>query len=275
MAFIQGKEKRRNLSPFTLDPRTKLLMLLASSFLSVVITDALFLFFLFEIIIIMTLFSKTDFAKIWRYVKPTVLMVIPIFIIQLFFFYDKTNPVLVIPENWGKIGNVVLISVGSIEYAFSISFRILILALASCLFSLTTDSSDFLYALRRIGIPYEVAFTTGLVIYFFPMVVTETTIVRTSLETRGVSLRKGNFKVRLSTFRILVMSILMNFIEKSKYQAIAMDSRCFNMTRNRSSLKIMRFRFSDLLFMILTVAFTAVMIYLFKDQMNFLENIWK
>ena len=274
MAFIQTKEKRRNLLSFTLDPRTKLLMLLVTSFLSVAITDAWFLFFLLELIVIFVLFSNIDLAKTWRYIKPTVLMVIPIFIIQLFFYYDKTNPILVTPESWGKIGNVVLISMGSVEFAFSISFRILILALASCLFSLSTDSSDFLHALRRIGIPYEIAFTTGLVIYFFPMVVTETAIVRTSLETRGVSLRKGNFKARLSTFRILIISILMNFIEKSKYQAIAMDSRCFNMSKNRSSLKIMRFRFSDLLFMILTVVFATGMIYLFKDQMNFLENIW-
>jgi len=274
MAFIQAKEKRRNVPSFTLDPRTKLLMLLVSSFLSVVISDAFFLFFLFEIIIFFVLASNIDLIKIWRYVKPTVLMVIPIFIIQLFFYYDKTNPVLVTPENWGKIGNIILISMGSIEFAFSITFRILILALASCLFSLTTDSSDFLYALRRIGIPYEIAFTTGLVIYFFPMVIQETTLVRTSLETRGVSLRKGNFKTRLATFRILIMSILMNFIEKSKYQAIAMDSRSFNMTKNRTSLKIMRFRLSDLVFMILTVIFTTSMIYLFRDHMNFLENIW-
>jgi len=274
MAFVLAKERRKNLPSFTLDPRTKLLMLSVSSFLSVAITDAFFLFFLFEIIIFFVLFSNIDLIKTWRYVKPTVLMIIPIFIIQLFFYYDKTNPLLVLPENWGKIGNLVLISKASVEFAFSISFRILILALSSCLFSLTTDSSDFLYALRRIGIPYEIAFTTGLVIYFFPMVVSETTIVRMSLETRGVSLRKGNFKARLSTFRILVMSILMNFIEKSKYQAIAMDSRCFNMSKNRTSIKIMRFKFSDLIVMILTVVFTTGMIYLFKDQMNFLENIW-
>ena len=274
MAFIQAKEKRRNVPSFTLDPRTKLLMLLVSSFLSVVISDAFFLFFLFEITIFFVLASNIDLIKTWRYVKPTVIMVIPIFIIQLFFYYDKTNPVLVTPENWGKIGNIILISMGSIEFAFSITFRILILALASCLFSLTTDSGDFLYALRRIGIPYEIAFTTGLVIYFFPMVVQETTLVRTSLETRGVSLRKGNFKTRLATFRILIMSILMNFIEKSKYQAIAMDSRSFNMTKHRTSLKIMRFRLSDLVFMILTVVFTTSMIYLFKDHMNFLENLW-
>jgi len=274
MAFSQSVREEKGYISLNLDPRTKLLLLMIVSMLSVMINDFFFLLMLFDLVLLIAILSKANLLKIWKYVKPTIWMIIPVFLIQTFFSYVKDGPLVILPETWGKIGGYVLISTGSLIFAGSICLRILILAVASSLFSLTTDSNDFLLALRKIGFPYEIAIVTGLIIYFLPMVITETTAVRNALETRGVSIRKGSFIKRLKTFQILITSILMNFIEKSKFQAMAMDARGFNSKIEKTVLRNLKLKIVDYLIMIAIVGIFAGFIYYFWDEINFLGNIF-
>ena len=274
MAFSQSVSEEKGYISLNLDPRTKLLLLMIVSMLSVMINDFFFLLMLFDGVLLITILSKADMLKIWKYVKPTIWMIIPVFVIQTFFSYVKDGPLVTLPENWGEIGGYVLISKGSLIFAGSICLRILILAVASSLFSLTTDSNDFLLALRKIGFPYEIAIVTGLIIYFLPMVISETTAVRNALETRGVSIRKGSFIKRLKTFQILITAILMNFIEKSKFQAMAMDSRGFNSKIEKTTLRNLELRVVDYIIMIGIIGIFAGFTYYFWDEINFLGNIF-
>ncbi len=274
MAFSRSVNEEKAYISFNLDPRTKLLILMVVSLLSVVISDFFFLLMLFDLVLLFAILSKANIIKIWKYVKPTIWLIIPVFLIQTIFSYEKYGPLVILPETWNLIGGFVLISVGSLFYAGSICLRILILAVSSSLFSLTTDSNDFLHALRKIGFPYEIAVVTGLIIYFLPMVISETTSVRNALETRGVSIRKGRFLSRLMTFRILITAILMNFIEKSKFQAMAMDSRGFNSKIRRTTICDLKLKVNDYVIMIVVVAIFAGIFYYFWEEINFLENIF-
>ncbi|MHA1557659.1 MAG: energy-coupling factor transporter transmembrane component T family protein [Candidatus Heimdallarchaeota archaeon] len=274
MAFSRSANEEKAYVSFNLDPRTKLLVLMIVSLLSVAISDFFFLLMLFDFVILFTILSKADIMKIWKYVKHTIWLVIPVFLIQTIFSYVKDGPLVILPDSWGNIGGFVLISTGSLFYAGSICLRILILAVSSSLFSLTTDSNDFLLALRKIGFPYEIAIVTGLIIYFLPMVITETTSVSNALETRGVSIRKGRFLSRLKTFKILITAILMNFIEKSKYQAMAMDSRGFNSKIKKTTLCDLKLKLNDYVVMIVIVAIFAGILYYFWEEINFLGNIF-
>ncbi len=274
MAFSRSANEEKAYVSFNLDPRTKLLVLMIVSLLSVAISDFFFLLMLFDFVILFTILSKADIMKIWKYVKHTIWLVIPVFLIQTIFSYVKDGPLVILPDTWGNIGGFVLISTGSLFYAGSICLRILILAVSSSLFSLTTDSNDFLLALRKIGFPYEIAIVTGLIIYFLPMVITETTSVSNALETRGVSIRKGRFLSRLKTFKILITAILMNFSEKSKYQAMAMDSRGFNSKIKKTTLCDLKLKLNDYVVMIVIVAIFAGILYYFWEEINFLGNIF-
>jgi energy-coupling factor transporter transmembrane protein EcfT len=237
------------------------------------INDTALLLIIFNLTLIVISFVKIEQATIWRFVKPTLWVIIPIFLIQLFLHYDKSTKLVIIPSTSPILAGYVLISLESILFAVNISLRIIILALASCLFSLTTDSTDYIYSMKKLGLPYELAFMTGLVIYFLPMVVTETIAVRNALETRGASLTEGRLKNRLQTFKILVASILMNFLEKSKYQAIALDSRGFNTSKERTSLKEIRFKLKDIIMSLFLLALTAGIIYYFRDKITLFSGL--
>lgn len=267
MAFIQQSESKNKIAfGITLDPRTKLLFLLIVSVLSVAINDLLFQLFLFDIVLIVTIFSKADLLKVWQYMKPTIWLALPIFIIQVFFSYVKDDPLVILPKTWPIFSGYVLISVGSILFAGSICLRILTLAMSSILFSLITNTDDFLNSLRKIGIPYNVAFAAGLIIYFLPMVINETTAVRNALETRGVSITKGGIIKRIKTFRILISALLLNFLEKSKYQAIAMDSRGFGSSKKKTKFKDIRFKIQDYIVSFILLMIVSGLIYYYWDR---------
>jgi energy-coupling factor transporter transmembrane protein EcfT len=140
------------------------------------------------------------------------------------------------------------------------------LAVGSCLFSLTTNSNDYLQSLTKLRIPFSLAFTTGLVIYFLPMVITESNETRVALETRGISINRGSFITRIKNLFLLLTSILYNFLEKSKYQAIALDSRGFNPHKNRSYYRKVEFELIDISVIIFTLEFFGLMCYLFRTE---------
>ena len=276
MAFIQKTEKTDTSTPINnLDPRTKLFMLLSISILAVTINDLFFLLMICDIIILITILSDVDLVKMWKNIKPTTWLLIPTFIIQVFFSHVKDGvPLVILPENWDVLfDESILVSTGSIFYACSITLRILILALSSVLFSLTTDSNEFIQALRKIKVPYELAVMTGLIVYFLPIVVSETNAVRHALETRGVSIQKGRIIKRIKAFRILVSSLLLNFIEKSKYQAIAMDTRGFSSSNKKTTLREIKMRGRDYVVSLVLFIAIAGILYYFWNDINLLGAI--
>lgn len=256
-------------------------MLFAVSVFSFMIENVYLLLFLLNIMLILAIISRVDIKKMIRYVKPTFWLIPTIFIIQLLAWDSLTGNFIVLPVDFGFLSHMTInnrsisISVDALIFASNSCLRILNLAVGSSLFSLTTNSNDYLQSLTKIGFPFEIAFTTGLVIYFLPLVISETTEMRLSLETRGVSINRGNIISRLRNFKILATSILMNFIEKSKYQAIALESRGFNSGRKRTYYRKLKFGLFDIFITILILGLIAGICYVFRlELVIFFSGLW-
>ncbi|MEA2069727.1 MAG: energy-coupling factor transporter transmembrane component T [Asgard group archaeon] len=262
MSLIQETSNRKAIFSIALDPRTKILLLLSVSLSAVTINNLFFLLVLFEVIIYVSCIANINFKTLWQYLKPTIWVIIPLFLIQAFFAQDKTTALITIP--WFNNNSFVLVSLESLKFATNITLRILILAYSSIFFSLVTNSQDFLQSLRKIGIPFEISFTAGLVIYFLPIIVSETAKVRDALETRGLSISTGKLRTRLKTFRILITALLLNFIEKARYQAIAMDSRGFKSSYKRTYFHKLNYRWIDWISLILILGLNGVIYWYFQ-----------
>jgi len=231
--------------------------------------------------LIFIIISRVDVKRMYRYIKPTLWLIPTIFVIQLIAWESISGKIVNIPADFAFVKNIVLhnriipISVDALILATNSCLRILNLAIGSSLFSLTTNSNDYLQSLTKIGFPFEIAFTTGLVIYFLPLVVTETAEMRLSLETRGVSINRGSFISRVRSFRILATAILMNFIEKSKYQAIALESRGFNPRKDRTYYRKIKLSVLDFLTIILVLCLIAGICYVFRMELKaFFSGLW-
>ena len=185
LAFIQSSTRVPTKKTLSLDPRTKLLMLFAVSIFSFMIDNMYLLLFLLNIMLIFVIVSRVDIKKMIRYVKPTFWLIPTIFIIQLLAWDSIAGNFIDIPASFGFLSHmavndrIITVSVDALTFATNSCLRILNLAVGSSLFSLTTNSNDYLQSLTKIGIPFEIAFTTGLVIYFLPLVISETTLIIT------------------------------------------------------------------------------------------------
>ncbi|NHJ85542.1 MAG: energy-coupling factor transporter transmembrane protein EcfT [Asgard group archaeon] len=272
MSFVQSAQKKERTNQITLDPRTKLLMLLFASFLAVLINDNILLAALNAVIIILTFISNVNIRLFWRAIKPVLFLVPAILIIQIIFPIDTSGYEFIISFKFNFFNQLqiskdsILISTGTILSALIICQRVLILTMGSVLFSLTTDSSNYLQSLQRIKIPYTLAFTTGLVIYFLPMITSEVNNLQIALETRGVSINRGSFRKRIQAFQILLTALLMNFLEKSKYQAIALDTRGFNTRKKRTYFNRLKLSVIDFIMIILSIALFGVIVYFFREM---------
>ena len=268
---LKFKYKKHSIN---LDPRTKLIMLLILSILTFMIDELYLLLFLFDILIVLSIISNIDFLKILKYLKPILWSLPVIFLIQLIFLQDTMGNEISIPVDFGvlniiKLNQLIIkVKIDSIELAINTCLRIMNLAFGSCLFSLSTNINDYLTSLIKIKIPFELAFMVGLVIYFLPMVIFETTEMQYALETRGVSVNRGSIRLRIKSFIILITAILMNFIEKSKYQAIAMDTRGFRVSKKRTHYRKIKLNFVDYFISLLTIAVFAIFCYIFRDQIK-------
>ncbi|NHJ47625.1 MAG: energy-coupling factor transporter transmembrane protein EcfT [Asgard group archaeon] len=273
MAFIQSSKNRLSNKTITLDPRTKLVMLLLMSLLIYMVSNFYLLFSILCSMIILALIAKIPWKKFYRYIRPTIWVLPSLFIIQLIFPINASGPSFDLLVNFGFMSNylndqTLTLNLGSVLFALNSCLRIFNLAVGSCLFSLTTNSNDYIQALTKIAIPYSIAFTTGLVIYFLPMVVTETNDTRMALETRGISISRGSFKTRVKNLYLLLTSILYNFLEKSKYQAIALDSRGFNPRKKRSYYRKIEFELIDVSVLIFTIELFCLMCFIFRTEIS-------
>ncbi|HUT79683.1 MAG TPA: energy-coupling factor transporter transmembrane component T [Candidatus Bathyarchaeia archaeon] len=281
MAFIQNTRSQRKIQAFSLDPRTKLVMLLFASLLSFMINDYLIQLFMLNIMLMFAVIANINYKFFFKYVKPTLWLIPVIFIIQLAFNNSTSGDTFNFYVEYGFLLNIdminiksIIINIESLLFAVNSCLRIVNLAIGSVLFSLTTNSNDYLQSLTKIGLPFELAFTTGLVIYFLPMVISETAETRTALETRGVSITQGSFISRVKAFRILATSILINFIEKSKYQAIALESRGFKAQEKRTYYRKIKLHFIDLLMIIFILGLVAGICYISRYELKLFFTSW-
>ncbi|MBN1328092.1 MAG: energy-coupling factor transporter transmembrane protein EcfT [Candidatus Heimdallarchaeota archaeon] len=280
MAFVQNTSQRK-IQTFNLDPRTKLVMLFFLSLLSFMISNYLIQLFMLNLMLIFAVISNINFKSFFKYIKPTLWLLPIIFIIQLAFNNSSSGNTFSFYVEFGFLSNIVqinynfiTINIDSLLLAVNSSLRIVNLAIGSVLFSVTTNSNDYLQSLTKIGFPFELAFTTGLVIYFLPMVISETAETRIALEIRGVSITQGTFISRIKAFKILATSILINFIEKSKYQAIALDSRGFKSKGKRTYYRKIKLQFIDVIMIVFILSLVAGICYISKDELRNFFIYW-
>jgi energy-coupling factor transport system permease protein len=271
VALIRSERKNHHQKLIKLDPRTKLLMLLLMSLLSFMIQNIYLLISISVVMLLLALAANISWQKFVRYVKPTLWLLPMIFLILLISPITNLGPSVNIITNFGFMSSsiskqVINLSIEAIIYALNSCIRILNLAIGSCLFSLTTNSNEYLQSLTKIAIPYSIAFTTGLVIYFLPMVVSETNETRMALETRGISMNRGSFITRVKNLRLLLTTILLNFVEKARYQAIALDSRGFNPKKKRSYYRTIKLELIDISVMNITIGLFCLICYIFRFE---------
>lgn len=154
---------------------------------------------------------------------------------QGFFYYFEPKTVLVEIFPWLKIYKEGLF------YGFTQSFRMLNMFMFAVIMFMTTDYSDVLRALRRIGFHPKFIFAISLSFRFVPSFAEESRNIIIVQKLRGMSF-KGIWPI-IRSFKYLLPPLLISNMRKSRRMAMVAEMK--GLVENDFPIKKKKFRFSD------------------------------
>ncbi len=195
---------------------------------------------------------KTILRSIW----PLVLLTVPFFAFNtLYFDIGKVAT----PHIWFHFGPWTVAREGAVS-GLALSLRILAFIAGSLLFVATTDPSDFALSLiQQAHVPYRFGYGILVAYRFLPLWTEELETIRAAHRVRGVG-GNGGVSGKLEQFRRYAIPLLASTIRKSERVAIAMDSRAFGATDDRTYYRELHVRWTDWAFLAGAVlSLTAIM----------------
>lgn len=194
---------------YQLDPRCKLLMMVALSTVAMLTRDVIFMGILVLITLCTLFFGGVSMQNVFHRSRVLIGMVLVLFIIQLFF--QREGDVLL------YIGDFGLIYSEGLYLAVLLSLRLFLLLFAAQIL-LEGETRDYLPALVQMKIPYEIAFMVMTALHLIPIIKEEALNVYYSIQLRGVELR-------LSTYFKISLPILVSSMRRAHDMSIAMEAR--------------------------------------------------
>jgi energy-coupling factor transport system permease protein len=149
----------------------------------------------------------------------------------------------------------------ALEYAFSMSFRFLVLVESFSIFFLTTSPDHLSLALEQSHVPYEITFAFTTAVRFVPVLAEEAQTIMDAQKARGLELEKGNFIKRIRNYIPILIPLIVSAIRRSLELAEAMESRGWGASKKHTNLYVLKMRLGDLILIIISTALLITAIY--------------
>ena len=140
--------------------------------------------------------------------------------------------------------------------------RIVLLVLGPTMVTLTTtpvdmaDAIEFLLApLKLFRVPvHAFGMIMSIALRMIPTLFEETSRVMNAQKARGACLDHGNVFKRIGALVLVLIPLFISAFKRSADLADAMESRCYNGGKGKTRMKVLRFKASDIIVMLLSAA---------------------
>lgn len=227
----------RNSLVHKLDPRTKILWVIALTF-AVFMTKNNFVVLGIFVFTILTIFlAKLPLNAVWKSSR--------IFVIGFTISYVVLFSLLLGNLKEGIIGGVM----------FSIKFLIIILS--TIVFAMSTSPRDLISSLIKLKMPFELAFMLTLAIRFVPVITREFNQVIDAQKARAHKMRFSLFHPVASakSFIPILIPTLMILFKKSLDLSMSIESRAFRASEKRTSSPRIKLKIKDYVAVIFLIIF--------------------
>ena len=242
-----------------LDPRMKILLMLAFVILVFFAVDLPSFLYLSILVVVMTALSRISLKVILQGLKPVVFISVFTAVINLF-WTTGTEPLF-------TLGFISVYPEGVWRALFMI-IRILSLVMGtSILLTYTTSPMDLtdaleslLSPLKRLRVPvHEFAMMMSLALRFVPTLIEETEKIINAQKARGVDFETGSLLRRAKALVPILIPLFVSAFSRATDLAVAMECRCYTGGEGRTRLKVMRLSLSDVITtLILLVLFSGI-----------------
>lgn len=238
-----------------LDPRVKLLFLIAYIVMLFVANSFYGLALCALILIITIIAARVPFGSVLRSVKGIIVILAFTSLLNIF-FHGGTR----LLWQWG----IIHIYLEGIIFAVFLTLRLFFLVMGSALLTLTTTPvnltdglESLLFPLTLIKIPVQVlALIMSIALRFIPTLIDETNRIISAQKARGANFDTGSIFKRIKAIIPVLIPLLISAFRRAEELGDAMEVRCYSCGEKRTKYKKLKFTVRDLI----AVFFAAVLI---------------
>ncbi len=113
--------------------------------------------------------------------------------------------------------------------------------------SMTSGLESLLKPLKKIGVPaHEISMMMSIALRFIPTLIEETDKIMSAQKSRGANLDEGNIMKRAKALIPILVPLFISAFRRADELAMAMESRCYNGSDNRTKMKELKFGKNDI-----------------------------
>ena len=236
-----------------MDPRVKIFALL---FLSVVV---FIVQSIFVVVVMCVLFSilwslaQLSWKSWWGFAKVVLSIMLLIIVLQILFYGDNSTAHfmfgLQIPTTSGFMPGYGLKWEG-LEFGILLTIRFLSLIILMPMIIKTTTVNQMSLGMVRLGLPYKVAYMTTTSLNIIPTFQEEIGTIMDAQKLRGMTVfEEGKKWEKFKSYPALVVPMVIGAMRRAQQMGVAMDTRAFGCSKNRTYIEDIHMRRSDWLYL--------------------------
>ena len=218
-----------------LDPRVKILSLIAYIALVFCAFNYVALAFTAVFVLIVVLLSRVPLKMYLKSLKVIIIIVIITSLLNL--FYGTGEPIW----QWG----IIKVTWSGIHNAIFVCVRVICLILLSSALTFTTSPTDLTDALERLMKPltvfhikvHEIAMMMTIALRFVPTLLEETDKIMAAQKARGADMESGNIAARIRALVPVLIPLFVSAFRRAYELAVAMECRCYQGGDGRTRMK--------------------------------------
>ena len=248
-------------TPFhRLDPRSKIIFMLLVSGVTFIVRNLWVAGGILLAVILIWFVARLPMSMLRGLGKAMVGIITFLTIVQALLYPGETILIQpIIPATVPLIGGAGRVTLEGILFAVLLSLRLLVMVILLPLVSVTTPMHLFLLGLVRMGLPYRLAYTTTTALNLIPILQAEANGIADAQRLRAFEVfEKGSIIEKLKAYPALVTPLVIGAMRRAQLIAVAMDSRAFGATADRTYIEDIQMRAMDWVFVALSILSTAL-----------------
>jgi len=243
-----------------LDPRSKIIFMLLITGVIFVVQSILVAGSVLLTMILLWFMAGLPFSVLKGLGKAMIGIMVFLFAVQALLYPGETILIQpIIPHFVPLIGGMGRIALEGVMFALLLSLRLLAMIIVLPVVSMTTPVHIFALGLVRMGLPYSLAYTTTTALNLIPILQSEANVIVDAQRLRGLQVfEKGKFLDKLKAYPSLITPLVIGAMRRAQLIAVAMDSRAFGATKERTYIQDIEMHTMDWTFIAFSVLYVGL-----------------
>jgi energy-coupling factor transport system permease protein len=252
---------------YTLDPRTKILLVLLCTVLVFIVDNPLAAAGQMFVFFGLWLAAKMPLAKIGAYLKWLSFLIVLIVVLQMLFGPDPHNgPYILkplIPEAVPFIGGAGSLKRDGLVLGLTIGCRLVTLVCIMPMLTMTTPAHQLAMGFTGLGMHYRAAYIITSALNLIPSFEDEARAIMEARKLRGMrAFEDGGLLDKLKEYPALALPLIVNAMRRAQIMGIAMDARAFGAYRQKTWLEKINMTGRDYAAIAVSLAYTVLVVVL-------------